>query len=179
MTPRAHSGTRVDVAFSASQRAEMAATTPNYPGPRRWWPSDVVVTRHVRVPFATLVRRFCDAEAAARDLSLPDAELSIVDRPQLAPDTTTWRARGKLNGSRRQLVPFPPVEIEINAWSASTSELRIVPLTRLARLWGVHRALRYTEVASIVADCLISLCSVSTTPLVTCPSCSEPKIGRL
>jgi hypothetical protein len=133
----------------------MAAATPN-----------VVVTRHVRVPSANLVRRLPDPDGAPKRLPLPGGELAIVQRLGVATGTNSWRARGKLTLRRRRLVPFPPIEIEIVPWSYSASELRIIPLTRFANRWGVHRMRGYTELASAAADRLISLCSTSTAAMV-------------
>jgi hypothetical protein len=129
----------------------MAAATPN-----------VVVSRHVRVPSAKLVRRLPDPDGAPKRLPLPGGELAIVHRLGVATGTSSWRARGKLRPRRRRLVPYPPIEIEIIPWSHSASELRIIPLTRFAHRWGIHRMRGYTELASAAADRLISLCSAST-----------------
>jgi hypothetical protein len=139
----------------------MAAATPDQANALRWRPGDVVVTRHVRVPAAKLVRRLPDPDGAPKRLPLPGGELAIAQRLGVATGTSSWRARGKLRPRRRRLVPFPPIEIEIVPWSHSASELRIIPLTRFAHRWGVHRMRGYTELASAAADRLISLCSAS------------------
>jgi hypothetical protein len=139
----------------------MTATILSHPDPSRWRPGDVVVSRHVRLPFTTLVRRLTNRATCSRSLPLLGGEFSIAVSPLPATNGNCWRARGKLTPRRRWLVSFPPVEIEINPWSASASELRIIPLTRLAHLWGVRRMRMYTELANAAADSLISICSLS------------------
>jgi hypothetical protein len=112
MTSLSHPGRESGLPSGRAPRQEvdMAAATPNQAGTLRWRPGDVVVTRHVRVPSAKLVRRLTDPDGAPRRLPLPGGELTVVQRLGVASGTNSWRARGKLRLRRRRLVPFPPIE---------------------------------------------------------------------
>ena len=124
----------------------------------RWRPESVVVTRHVRVHFDSLVRCITDGHRASERTPIDKLESPDIQRFSATPAITGWRARATLHRRGWRLVPLPPVEINVTAWSDTASEIRIVPLARLAHRWGTQHTRRYLKAATAVADWLIALC---------------------
>jgi hypothetical protein len=126
---------------------------------RRWHPGDIVVTRRVRLPLEAITAGLTGPGVTARPPSLPDGPLSADCQSQQWTATGAWRVRAELKEHRRRLVPLPAVEINLAAWSHSVTELRIIPLTRSARWWGLRRTHRYLELVNAAADALTCRCS--------------------
>lgn len=135
----------------------MTAATLNQPSIRRRQPEDLVVSRHVRLACTQLIRRLRRPGTVPERLTLPDGDLLLAPTAQPMTLTSGWRTRGRFRRHGLRLMPFPPIEIQITPWSDDASELRIIPYTRYAHRWGVHRERRYARLAHAAADRLVSL----------------------
>jgi len=145
---------------------------------RRWHPGDIVVTRRVRLPLAAITGGLTRPGVTARPPSLPDGPLSVDCHSQQWTAIGAWRVRAELKERRRRLVPLPAVEINLTAWSQSVTELRIIPLTRSARWWGLRRTRRYLELVNGAADALICRCSTPMQAITSYSLDSSPRPRR-
>jgi hypothetical protein len=148
--------------------------TPEY-GRRRHAPSvpvDVaVVSRRIGVPVALLEVLFDDPDLHDRlaTVDLAGRGLLTVDQP-IAPTRSlipTWGGAGRLHGRRR--IRSIPVTIEVSAWSAGVSELRVSPAAVRPHRWPNRRLRRYFELAHAAADELVRRLSR--------PAATEPTPG--
>lgn len=124
------------------------------PPGRRLAVIDVAVTRRVPGPIGEVVTALDRLAGTAPSPHVPladagwltlDAESACVDL-----DGSRWRGRGQLHG-RRRWTRSTTVDVELSAWSASTSHLRLRARGTPTR-WGRRRLARYFALAHLVAD---------------------------
>jgi hypothetical protein len=86
-----------------------------------------------------------------------------------------WRAEVRLRWARPSLAPEPIVGVELAAWSTTTTELRLAPLTPHALHWGGRRWDRYFALAHAASDALVGHLTATPTALPSGPPMAAPQ----
>jgi hypothetical protein len=130
------------------------------------WPT-FVLQRRINVPLSSVERVLCSPGllGAGTDLGLgPDALHVRLDGPfgmtfpPFGLDGASWRAAATVRSGRgRRLVEL---EIEINAWDRSSTEVVVRPRARHPYRWGGRRLRQYFRLSHLTADTLTHFLSV-------------------
>ena len=104
-----------------------------------------VVTRHVDGTLSE-TRRLVEASAAHSAQLRVDAPFTAVGALR------AWHTTGRLYAPGIRIARYTRVNLEITAWSAHTTEVRLRPATRRVFNWGKQRQRRYFALAHRTVD---------------------------
>jgi hypothetical protein len=104
-----------------------------------------VVTRRVDGTLSE-TRRLVEASAARSAQLRIDAPFTAVGALR------SWHTTGRLYAPGIRIARYTRVNLEITAWSAHTTEVRLRPVTRRIPNWGKQRQRRYFALAHRTVD---------------------------
>jgi hypothetical protein len=115
-----------------------------------------VVTRRAQLPFTKLGPALETFPAQVGDLEF-DGPFDAVGGVTVP----GWHTTGRLHHRGWRAVRWTRVDVEVNAWSRASIEVRMRPVSRRVAAWGSRRQRRYFQLAHRAIDNLVRTIAVA------------------